>query len=76
MLLTLTKIKKTIMTKLEILDNRNHKEGLDIYEGGYGKWYAFNPVNSRIIGCRFKWEAQEVIDNPRSTDILDDFEDY
>ena len=58
--------------KLEILDNRNHKEGLEIYEDGYGKWYAFNPETGKIMACKFKWQAQELVDNPTKDMLVED----
>jgi len=51
-----------------ILDNRNEKQGLEI-EGGYGKWYAYNDENNKLIACKYKYEAKEIVDNPEEWDI-------
>lgn len=53
---------------LLILDNRNEKQGLEI-ECGYGKWYAYNKESDKLIACKFKYEAQEIINNPQEWDI-------
>lgn len=48
----------------EILDNRNEKEGLEIYEDGSGKWYVRNKITGKIADAKSKKEAQELINNP------------
>ena len=54
---------------IEIIDNRNGKQDLEIDVEGYGKWYAHNPINGFIIPCKFKWQAQEIKNNPECWDI-------
>ena len=54
---------------IEIVDNRNEKVGLDIDAEGYGRWYAHNPLNGKIIGCKYKWQAKQIQEDPFGLDI-------
>lgn len=54
---------------IQILDNRNQKEGLEIDQFGYGKWYAYNEQTDLLVGCKYKWQAQEIKQNPENWDI-------
>jgi hypothetical protein len=56
-------------TMIEIIDNRNGKQDLEIDLEGYGKWYAWNTESDKIVPCKFKWQAQEIKNNPECWDI-------
>tara|TARA_R110002050_G_scaffold122494_1_gene241089 strand:+ start:232 stop:390 length:159 start_codon:yes stop_codon:yes gene_type:complete len=45
-----------------ILDNRNQKQGLEIGEDGYGKWYVVTDQGS-CLAVRTKTEALAVMAN-------------
>ena len=51
-----------------ILDNRNEKQGMEICDG-YGSWYAYNTDSGKCIPCKYKYQAQEIKQNPLSWDI-------
>ena len=51
-----------------IINNKNERAGLEI-DNGYGKWYAYNNQNGKLIACRYKYEAQQIINNPQEWDI-------
>lgn len=51
-----------------ILDNRNEKQDLEICNG-YGNWYAYNTDSGKYIACKYKYQAQEIKQNPLSWDI-------
>lgn len=54
---------------IHIIDNRNEKADFEITEDGYGKWYAWNDKNDKCIGCKYKYEAQEIKNYPEDWDI-------
>ena len=54
---------------IEIIDNRNGKQDLEIDSFGFGKWYAWNTQTNKIVPCKFKWQAQEIKNNPECWDI-------
>lgn len=51
-----------------IINNKNERAGLEI-DNGYGKWYAYNNQNGKLIPCRYKYEAQQIVNNPQEWDI-------
>ena len=54
---------------IEIIDNRNQKEGLEIDIFNMGRWYAYNRESGKMVACKYKWQAQEVKSNPQNWDI-------
>jgi hypothetical protein len=52
-----------------IIDNRNEKQDLEIDFEGYGKWYACNSESGKLIGCKYKYEAKDIVENPENWDI-------
>lgn len=49
------------MANLKVIDNRNHKDGLEIYEDGNGKWYVHNEETDKILAVKYKYEAEYII---------------
>ena len=47
-----------------IINNKNNRAGL-----GDSKWFAYNNENGKLIGCNYKYEAQQIINNPQEWDI-------
>jgi len=54
---------------ISIIDNRNQKEGFEIDNFGYGKWYVQNDLSGKLISCKYKHQAIEIIRNPQKWDI-------
>ena len=55
---------------IQVLDNRNGQEGLEITADGYGKWYAYNPNNGKLVGCMFKYQAEDAKRFPNHYDLI------
>ena len=61
---TLPATRKEWVKDFDIIDNRNEKADLEIYEDGNGKWYVINNKTQNLVAVKSKAEAQNEIKNP------------
>ncbi len=54
---------------VHIIDNRDGKADLEIYEDGYGNWYAWNDENDKCIACQHRCDALDIKNMPHNWDI-------
>jgi len=47
-----------------IINNKGNRANL-----GEGNWFAYNNVSGKLISCRYKYEAQQIVNNPQEWDI-------
>ena len=61
---TLPKTEKERKEDFEIIDNRQGKANLEVFESGEGRWYVENKKTGRTVALKTKAEASSEVKNP------------